>query len=858
MIRKRLTFVLIAFFANAIFATAAFALLNTSSVSAQQPIGLPGDETSTVPTGGEAYPADVQQLEALVKAQLAPSVQARDGRMVRPDEILTSGYRFDASGTTAFGISVVRAPEGVHGSPDLQLFMARKDASGQWQIAMEYTDLFYQWVSLAPEAVIPTGEKQSLVNTGISFAQRSSDPRGAGNEVRLSLPWKIGTDWILIGGPHGNNGDSARPWTALDFNPDLGNTSEKILAAREGYVYLVNNCANYIRLDHADGWNTGYYHVRDIQVHSGQYVETGTFLGYTSAQTGCGGWATGPHVHFTLKRYNEYKNIDGTDMGGWRVSEANVAYGGCMTRLRDNLKRCKPTGVIHNEGAVGSGYVDARYDYTQDSVPDLWVVDQRDANVNATSLRIAAGDNFKSFAINTGTGMPQQPATLNTSFASGDYNGDGVPDLWVIHRWDSAGNTAFRVMNGKNLDYLLADEITALPLYDNSVSFAVADYNRDGKPDLWAINPRDSATGTLSVRIVDGSNPATVLKYSGSSMPPQSATADLNFAAADADQDGTPDLWIINPRDKATKSVSVTVLSGVNFTTQLKYSGTVLPMQSTDIYSFGFVVADYNLDSHQDLWWVNRRNGALQILSGKDLTKTIFSEGTAMSAMPGADWLVLGSDRAREAIAPAAAKPKSPKEATLFSEGSFELRWKPAGLATRYTLVLTNSAGSIVASRDFNIDDICSSEWCATNISALNYPLQDDQTYTWSVTSHNANGSTMGKSRTFITDIPGAPTVIAPADGSLISDEVTLGWTRRPSADSYKIVLKNLVKTVKVKAKLGPDACIGEVCLYSVTEALPADIYTWKVVAVNTPANGKSKGGKWTFTLNGGALPPAQ
>jgi murein DD-endopeptidase MepM/ murein hydrolase activator NlpD len=850
MNKQRLTFVLIAFFANAIFAIAAFALINTSAVTAQEPIGLPGSETAAT-ENRDAFPADVQQIEALVKAQLAPSIQARDGRSVRPDEILTSGYRFDISGEMALGISVVRAQEGVHGSPDLQLFMARKNANGEWQIAMEYTDLFYQWVNLAPDAVIPAGEKQSLVNTGISFAQR-----GAGNEVRLSLPWKIGTDWILIGGPHGNNGDSARPWTALDFNPDLGNTSEKILAAREGYVYLVNNCANYVRIDHADGWNTGYYHVKNIQVSSGQYVETGTFLGYTSAQTGCGGWATGPHVHFTLKRYNEYKNIDGTDIGGWRVSEGNVSYGGCMTRLRDNLVRCKPTGVIHNEGAVGSGYVDARYDYTLDSVPDLWVVDQRDTSVNATSLRIAAGDSFKSFALNTATGMPQQPDSLNTAFASGDYNGDSVPDLWVIHRWDSAGKTAFRVMNGNDFDYLLADEITALPLYDNSVSFAVADYNRDGKPDLWAINPRDAKTGTISVQIVDGTNPATVLKYSGSSLPHPSATADLSFAAADADQDGTPDLWIINPRDKETKTVSVTVLSGHDFSTRLKYSGTPLPMQSTDIYSFGFVVADYNLDAYQDLWWVNRRNGVLQILSGKDFLKALYSDNTALSAMPGADWLVLGSDRARENIAPGVTKPKSPKEATLISDTNFELRWKPAGLANRYTLVLANSAGAVVASRDFSYDDVCSGQWCITALSALNYVLLDDQTYTWSVTAHNAHGSTSGKPRTFTTDIPGMPSLIAPADGSQISDEVTLGWTKRASADQYKIVLKNMAETVKVKAKLGPEACFGDVCLYSVTDPLPADTYTWKVTAVNTPANGKSKGGKWTFTLANAAIPP--
>lgn len=849
MVRQRSKVFFIAFALNTLALIAAAAMLNsTSTVSARQVIGLPGSET---------YTEEVQQIDALVKAQLAPSLQARDGRSVRPDEILTDGYRFDATATVVFGISAIRAQEGVHGSPDLQLFMAKKDASGEWQIALEYTDLFYQWVSLAPDSVIPAGEKQSLQSAGRALAQRDAESRGAGSDVRLRLPWQPGTDWILIGGPHGNNGDSMRPWTALDFNPDLGNTSEKILSAREGYVYLVPNCGNYIRIDHADGWQTGYYHVKNIQVSSGQYVETGTYLGKTSALTGCGGWATGPHVHFTLKRYNEYKNIHGTHLGGWLVSEGNAAYAGCMTRLRDNLVRCKPTGVIHNDGEAGGGLVDLRYDYTQDSVPDLWVVDQRDNAVNATSLRIADGHSFKSFAVNTKTGMPQQPASLNTAFASGDYNGDAVPDLWVIHRWDGAGQTAFRIMNGADLAYLLADKVTALPMYDNSVSFAVADYNRDGTPDLWAINPRDSATGTVSVRIASGSSPSTILKYAATSLPPQSATADISFAAADANQDGVPDLWIIDPRDKQTKSVSVRVLSGTDFQTVLKYSAVPLPMQSTDIYSFGFVVADYNLDTHPDVWWVNRLNGALHIFSGSDLTRKLFSDSTALGAMPGADWLVLGSDRARETIPPGVAKPKSPKKDILTSETNFELRWKPAGLANRYTLTLTNSAGAVVASRSFNVDDVCSGQWCISSISALNYTLLDDQTYTWSVTSHNEHGSTSGKTRSFSTDIPGAPTVIAPANGGFVSDEITLGWSRRPMADSYKVVMKNADNSIKVKAKLGIDACIGDVCLYSVTEPVPPGVYTWKVVAMNTALGGKSKG-KWTFTYQGGAIAPPQ
>jgi murein DD-endopeptidase MepM/ murein hydrolase activator NlpD len=783
---------------------------------------------------------DERIIDAQVKSQFA--VFQRNNETWQ-GEVLTSDYRFE--GEWAFGMAFIRVPDGIHGEPDLRLFIAKQDSAGNWQTALEYSPQFYEWAAQTPDTLMGFGQKQNLKSAGRAF--EAAAPKG--NPLsRLSLPYATDTGWMLLGGPHGNNGDSVRPWTALDLNPDLS-TSERILAAREGYVYRSSACPNYVRVDHPDGWQTGYYHVKDEQVANGQYVERGAWLGNTSSRTGCGGWASGPHVHFTLKYNGVYQNIHGHDIGGWTVQEGDYAYEGCMIRVRDGLIRCKPGGVIFNDGSIGSGYYDSRYDYNQDNVPDIWAVNQRDSGTNSTSIRIASGAAPQTPLLEIKTGMPQQPDWLNTAFASADYDGDDVPDLWVIHRWDSANNSAFRIMDGAQPQYLIADEITALPLYDNSVSFAVDDYNRDGTPDLWAINPRDGSKGSVSVQIINGASPKQVLAYSGTSLPAQSPYADISFAVADYNADGYPDLWAMNPRDKQMKSVSVRVISGRDWQSTLVYEGTSLPHQSTDITSFSFIVADQNRDSYPDVWLVNRINSSVRVISGKNLTTELLNSGSWLPASSNADWHILGSDRARETIAPEAPKLNRPKVEIPVNETSVGLRWKPAGLATRYTVTLMNSAGGAIASGEYSAESVCSGKWCSVNTGVMGATLGDNQMYQWMVTARNNYGSTESERHTFTTDIPGEPVLVFPLNGSLAANNTTFNWEPRPAADEYKLVVKNTLGTFKTKVKATAQSCVTGLCTVFSAEALLPDTYLWKVVAKNTSVSGKSKSAAWTFTV---------
>ncbi len=247
----------------------------------------------------------------------------------------------------AFGMAVIRAPEGVHGSPWLYLFLARYTVGG-WEVQLETESEFAAWLTLIPDGLIPGGGRAALMDAA---AARWGGTRGDGSS-QLSLPWAAGQTWTVTGGPHNCCESDTTGRGALDFAGGNG----QIRAAREGTVWRSPTCPNFIRVDHPDGWQTGYYHMPEnsIQVWNGQSIGRGHYIGNQGALFGCGGSATGDHVHFSLRRSGTARSWHDIDLGGWNVRAGAAAYQGCMVRNYDGLTRCQ-WGAIPNEGMIGSG-----------------------------------------------------------------------------------------------------------------------------------------------------------------------------------------------------------------------------------------------------------------------------------------------------------------------------------------------------------------------------------------------------------------------------------------------------------------------------------------------------------------------
>ncbi len=205
-----------------------------------------------------------------------------------------------------------------------------------------------RWLAALCLAVAATVLVQPIQTARAASTQVALAAIGDGS-ARLSLPWTKGETWRLTGGPHPETSGKKHPWSALDLQPKSGKPG-KVRAARGGIVS--RPCPNMVEVRHKGGWTTVYYHLRHIPVRDGQFVKRGTLLGWTSTRSGCGGFASGPHLHFSLKWHGTFINLRGNAIGGWTVREGNVPYAGCL--VRNGQRRCAPRGLLGNAGLVGA------------------------------------------------------------------------------------------------------------------------------------------------------------------------------------------------------------------------------------------------------------------------------------------------------------------------------------------------------------------------------------------------------------------------------------------------------------------------------------------------------------------------
>ncbi|MCT0215834.1 M23 family metallopeptidase [Synechococcus sp. CS-1330] len=86
--------------------------------------------------------------------------------------------------------------------------------------------------------------------------------------------------------------------TGIDLAAPKGTV---VLASQAGWVLLVESISGYgttVLLDHGEGWQTLYAHLHQASVLEGAWLEQRQALG----TVGMTGSATGPHLHFELRR----------------------------------------------------------------------------------------------------------------------------------------------------------------------------------------------------------------------------------------------------------------------------------------------------------------------------------------------------------------------------------------------------------------------------------------------------------------------------------------------------------------------------------------------------------------------------
>ncbi len=217
----------------------------------------------------------------------------------------------------AFGSISISDPS-EEGRPWTKLWLAQKTKNG-WVAATDFTPTFIAWVKQAPQDIINQEERKILGSNSPQFG--GILPALAGDTSgNFSLPWKPGTSWNLNSGPHGQKAGTT-PWNSLD----LAGGDQKVLAATGGLFYKACSGAQVI-IRQSNGWATTYFHLANtVQIKDGTSIQRGIYLGNTSKTTGsCDGYATGPHVHFSISLNDKKQSWNGREISGWTIYDGKI------------------------------------------------------------------------------------------------------------------------------------------------------------------------------------------------------------------------------------------------------------------------------------------------------------------------------------------------------------------------------------------------------------------------------------------------------------------------------------------------------------------------------------------------------
>lgn len=222
-------------------------------------------------------------------------------------------------------------------------------------------------------------------------------------------------------------------------------------------------------------------------------------------------------------------------------------------------------------------------DFNGDGRLDLAIPGPQNENWFGTSVAVFLGNGDGTFQPGNDFATSTGPITV----ATGDFNGDGKPDLAVVG-YNSA-TLSILIGNGDgtfqgHVDYAVGVEPT---------SVAVGDFNGDGKLDIAVANQYD---GTVSVLLGNGNGTfQSPVTYTAGGNPGGIAVADLNG-------DGKLDLVV------ATGGVSVLLGNG---------DGTFQPY--VDVPGAGgnaIVIGDFNGDGIPDVATANEFTSMFSVLIG--------------------------------------------------------------------------------------------------------------------------------------------------------------------------------------------------------------------------------------------------
>lgn len=187
-------------------------------------------------------------------------------------------------------------------------------------------------------------------------------------------------------------------------------------------------------------------------------------------------------------------------------------------------------------------------DYNKDGVQDMYAI-KKNGSSNTTEMHILSGaSGFKTFLLQTATGLAAVGTDNSWIFRLGDENGDGNLDLYAIKRIGSSQRTEVHVLNGANgFKTFLSQKATALENTgsNNAWEFELGDYNGDEKLDIYVMKKISSST-TTELHVLNGADGyQTFLAHIATGIGAAGDSNVWNFKVGDYNRDGVLDLYCV-------------------------------------------------------------------------------------------------------------------------------------------------------------------------------------------------------------------------------------------------------------------------------------------------------------------------
>ncbi|OAL52539.1 FG-GAP repeat domain-containing protein [Pyrenochaeta sp. DS3sAY3a] len=201
-------------------------------------------------------------------------------------------------------------------------------------------------------------------------------------------------------------------------------------------------------------------------------------------------------------------------------------------------------------------------DYDGDGKLDLIAIKKYATGTSSTEVHILSGaSNYQKFILQTGTALHETDDTW--SFGVGNWDTDSKPDIFAIKKSNTGSkSTEVHILRG-SADYknFVLQTGTALSETDSTWNFAVGDWNGDGKPDLIGIKKESTGTASTEIHVLTGANNfQNFILQTGTALHPTGAN--FEFGVADYNRDGKLDLFAFKKSNTGSLSTEVHVLSG--------------------------------------------------------------------------------------------------------------------------------------------------------------------------------------------------------------------------------------------------------------------------------------------------------